>query len=121
MLPVFCLGITNKCINSYQFVISLSCYYMFWQLCAVLRELVCTLELRTHLDFLLIKFCVVCGCVYYVAAWCVCVCVCLCCRVLGTIDRQIIHTTTYYTEFINKNSNWACNSEGIDELPVDGT
>jgi hypothetical protein len=37
-----CLGITNKCINSYQFIISLSCSYMSRQLCTILRELVCT-------------------------------------------------------------------------------
>jgi hypothetical protein len=37
-----CLRITNNCINSYQFIISLSCSYMFRQLCAILRELVCT-------------------------------------------------------------------------------
>jgi hypothetical protein len=36
-----CLGITNKHINSYQFIISLSCSYMFRQLCAIIRELVC--------------------------------------------------------------------------------
>jgi hypothetical protein len=36
---VLCLGITNKRINSYQFIISLSCYHMFRQLCAILREL----------------------------------------------------------------------------------
>jgi hypothetical protein len=29
-----CLEITNKCINSYQFIISLSYSYMFWHLCA---------------------------------------------------------------------------------------
>jgi hypothetical protein len=33
---------SQKCINSYQFIISLSCSYMFRQLCAILRELVCT-------------------------------------------------------------------------------
>jgi hypothetical protein len=32
------LGITNKCINSYQFIISLCCCYMFQQLCATLRD-----------------------------------------------------------------------------------
>jgi hypothetical protein len=39
---VLCLGITNKCINSYLFIILLSCSYMFRQVCAILRELVCT-------------------------------------------------------------------------------
>jgi hypothetical protein len=39
---VVCLGTTNKCINSYQFIISFSCSYMFRQLCDILRELVCT-------------------------------------------------------------------------------
>jgi hypothetical protein len=37
-----CLEITNKYISSYQFIISLSCSYMFRQLCAILKELVCT-------------------------------------------------------------------------------
>jgi hypothetical protein len=39
-----CLGITNKRINSYQIIISLCCSYTFRQLCAILRELVCTLS-----------------------------------------------------------------------------
>jgi hypothetical protein len=29
-----CLGIANECNKSYQFIISLSCSYMFWQICA---------------------------------------------------------------------------------------
>jgi hypothetical protein len=37
---VLFLGITKKCINSYQFIISLSCFYVFRQLCAILTELV---------------------------------------------------------------------------------
>jgi hypothetical protein len=37
-----CLGITNKRVNSYQFIISLSCSYISGQLCAILGELVCT-------------------------------------------------------------------------------
>jgi hypothetical protein len=61
---VLCVGITNKCINSYQFIISLSCSYMFWQLCAILRELVCNFWVTCQCGFCLIKFCVVCGCVY---------------------------------------------------------
>jgi hypothetical protein len=39
---VLCLGITNKCISSYQFLISLSCCYIFRQPCAILGELVRT-------------------------------------------------------------------------------
>jgi hypothetical protein len=57
------LGITNKCINSYQ-IISLSCFYMFRQLCAILRELVCAFWVKCQFGFWLIKFCVVCDCVY---------------------------------------------------------
>jgi uncharacterized membrane protein len=41
-LDILCSGITNKCINFYQFIILFSCCYMFRQLCAILRELVCT-------------------------------------------------------------------------------
>jgi hypothetical protein len=52
---VLCLGITNKCVSSYQFIISLSCSYMFRQLCAILRELVCTFWVTCQFGFWLIK------------------------------------------------------------------
>jgi hypothetical protein len=32
-----------------------------------------------------------------------------------------IHTTTYYTEFDQSKPKLACNSEGTDEIPEDGT
>jgi hypothetical protein len=70
-----CLGITNKCTNSYQFIISLSCSYMFWQRCAILRELVCTFWVTWQFGFLVDKIlCSMWLCVCYVAAWCVSVC-----------------------------------------------
>jgi hypothetical protein len=50
-----CLGITNKCINSYQFIISLCCSYMFRQLCAILSELVCTFSVTCQFGFLVNK------------------------------------------------------------------
>jgi hypothetical protein len=70
---VLCLGITNKCFNSYQFIISLSCSYMYRHLCAILRELICTFCDTCQCGFWLIKYGVVCACVcvYYVAACCV--------------------------------------------------
>jgi hypothetical protein len=61
------IEITNKCLNSYQFIVSLCCSYMFRQLCAILRELVCTFWVTCQFGFWLITFCVVCGCVY--AMW----------------------------------------------------
>jgi hypothetical protein len=93
------LGITNKCIVSYQFIISPSCCYMpIW-------------------IFLLIKFCVVCGCVYIMwrpgACWSV-----------GRYasGRLIIYTQSHTTQnIINKKSKLACNSESIGELPEDDT
>jgi hypothetical protein len=48
---VLCLGITNKCIISYQFIISFSCSYMFRQLCAILGELVYTFSVTCQLGF----------------------------------------------------------------------
>jgi hypothetical protein len=59
-----CLGITIKCISSYQLIISISCSYMFRQLYAILRELVCAFCVSCQFGFRLIKFCVVGGCVY---------------------------------------------------------
>jgi hypothetical protein len=50
-----CLGITNKCISSYQFNISLSCSYMFRHLCSIRRELVCTLWVACQFRFLVDK------------------------------------------------------------------
>jgi hypothetical protein len=61
---VLCLEITIKCINSYQFIISISCFYMFRQLCAILREIVCAFCVLYQFGFMLIKFCVVCSYVY---------------------------------------------------------
>jgi hypothetical protein len=52
---VLCLGITNKYINSYQFIISLCCCYVFRQLCAILRELVCTFLVTCLFGFLVDK------------------------------------------------------------------
>jgi hypothetical protein len=46
------LGITNKCINSDQFIISLCCSYMFRQLGDILRELVCTFWVTCQFGFL---------------------------------------------------------------------
>jgi hypothetical protein len=45
----------TKCINSYQFIISLSCSYMFRQLCAIIRELVCTFWVTCQFGFLVDK------------------------------------------------------------------
>jgi hypothetical protein len=56
----------------------------------------------------LIKFCVVCGCVY--AMW----------RhgAYRSADRHIRYTQPHTTQnFINQNPNW----QGTDELPEDGT
>jgi hypothetical protein len=39
---VQCLEITDKCFNSYRFIISLCCSYMFRHPCAILREHFCT-------------------------------------------------------------------------------
>jgi hypothetical protein len=69
---VLYLGITNKYINSYQFIILLSRSYMFRQLCAIFRELVCTFWVTCPSGFLFDKIlCSVWICVCYVAAWCV--------------------------------------------------
>jgi hypothetical protein len=59
-----CLGITYKFISSYQFIILLSCSYIFQQLCAIVRESSVPSELHANLGFWSIKICVVCGCVY---------------------------------------------------------
>jgi hypothetical protein len=95
------LWITNKCINFYQFIISLSCSYMFGQLCAIPGEIVCTFWVTCKFGFWLIKFCVVCGCVYAMSM-----------REHRQTDReppghQIISTQPHTTQnFINQNPNW---------------
>jgi hypothetical protein len=62
---VVCLGITKKCFNSYQFNTSLNCYYMFRQLCAIFRELVCTFWVTCQFGFLVDKIpCIIWLCVY---------------------------------------------------------
>jgi hypothetical protein len=63
----FCLGITDKCINSYQFIISFSCSCLFLQLCAILRKLVCTFWVTCQFGFLVHKIlCSMCLCM---VAW----------------------------------------------------
>jgi hypothetical protein len=72
---ILCLETTNKCMNSYQFIISLSCSYMFRQLCAILSELVCTFWVTCQFGFFVDKIlCSMWLCVYYVAAWPVSIC-----------------------------------------------
>jgi hypothetical protein len=46
---------TNASILISRYIISLSCSYMFRQLCAILRELVCTFRVTCHFWFWLIK------------------------------------------------------------------
>jgi hypothetical protein len=58
----------KKCINSYQFIISLCCCYMFRQLVPSSGSSSVPPELNASLDFWLIKFSLVCGCICYVAA-----------------------------------------------------
>jgi hypothetical protein len=109
-----CLGITNKCINSYQFFVSLSCPYMFRQLCGILREPVCTFWVTSQFGFCLIKFCIVCGCTYIMwrpGAY----------RLIRSRPPHDIHTTTYYTKFYKQKPKLTCNSEGTDGLPEDAT
>jgi hypothetical protein len=42
-------------------------------------------------------------------------------RSIRTRPPHNIHTTTYYTECYQPKPKLACNSEGTDELPEDGT
>jgi hypothetical protein len=42
-------------------------------------------------------------------------------RSIRTRPPQNTHTTTYYTEIYQPKPKLACNSEGTDELPEDGT
>jgi hypothetical protein len=42
-------------------------------------------------------------------------------RSISTKPPHNIHITTYYTEFYQPKPKLACNSEGTDELPEDGT
>jgi hypothetical protein len=77
-------------ISSYQFIISLTCSYMFRQLCSILREHVCTFWGTCQFGFWLIKFSVIC------------------------IQP---HTTE---NSINQKPKLANNSEGTGQLPEDG-
>jgi hypothetical protein len=64
-----CLGTTNKSIDSYQLIIWLCCFYMFRQLCSILRELACTFWVTCQFGFLVDKIlCSMWLCVCYVAA-----------------------------------------------------
>jgi hypothetical protein len=66
-------------------------------------------ELHANFGVWLIKFCVVCGCVYI--TW-----------QPGTPDRYMAYTQPHTTQnFINQTPKLACNSEGTGELPKDGT
>jgi hypothetical protein len=118
---VLCLGLTNICTNSYQYIISFCCCYMFRQLCAILRELVCIFWVTCKFGVWLIKFCAVCDCVY-IMWW------------PGTYrsidrsiyryapDRHILYTQPHTTQnCINQKPELACNSEDTDELPDDVT
>jgi hypothetical protein len=69
-------------------------------------------EFHANLDFWLINFCVVCGCVLFSS--------------LVRIDLSMppcnTHTQPHTARnFINKNPKLACSSEGTGELPEDGT
>jgi hypothetical protein len=64
-------------------------------MCAILRSFSVPSELHANLGFCLIKFCVVCGCMY---------------------------TQTHTTQnFMNPTPKLACNLEGTDEPPAGGT
>jgi hypothetical protein len=109
-----CLGITNKCINSYQFIVSLCCSYMFRQLYAILRELIRldrqidthVIHTQPHTTQNFIKFYVTCGCVCVLHGGLVCI------DLSRQTDRytprrHIIHTQPHITQnFINQNPNW---------------
>jgi hypothetical protein len=91
---LLCLKVTHKCISSYQFIVSLSCSYMFRQLCTILRELVCTFWVTCQSGFLVDK--ILCGlwiCVYILWRPGACRSVFLCCQVIDA----------YYTEFYQPN------------------
>jgi hypothetical protein len=107
---VLFLGITNKCINSYQFIISLSCSYMFRQLCAILKEIVCTFWVTYQFGFLVDKIQrSMWLCVYYVAAWCVLICLTdRSIRTRSPYSLQYTHTHNHILHRIlsTKNPNW---------------
>jgi hypothetical protein len=98
---VLCLAITDKCINSHQFFISLSSCYMFCQLCAILREFVRPFWVTCQFGVLVDKnLCSMWLCVYYVAAWCISICLSMLPNTrTRTRPPHSIHTATYYTEF----------------------
>jgi hypothetical protein len=104
-----CLGITNNASILISLLFHFSASTCFGNCVPSTESSSDPSELHVNLDFWLIKFYAVCGCVYIM--W-----------QPGASGCHVIYTKTHIAQnFINQKSKLACNSEGTDELPVDGT